>query len=215
MTDIIEYPVNTNAANPDYVVSLLAAAPGAIIAGGYARRVALGSVAPIAGDIDLFIFDDGPDDAALAAAGFLPNPAHPGTLAFPSATQFYDLPIQVVRRSTAIGGGTMPPWRTPWDVISTFGFMTEQFALTLVDGDLHVVTTDAAQRDTLDRRLVVNHIIDPVRLAYRANKYGQKGYTMTLAEMAGVFGAFMKLPVYQQFGYNQADSAADYPQQEG
>lgn len=189
--------------------------PRAVIAGG-AARFAVMPDAPMYGDVDVFMLDGSPEpafvNAALELGGYVMSAG--GTSPVYKHPTLPD--VQVVRRETAQGRSKMLAWTTPEAVIATFGFTTEMFALGRgPDARLVYTTTPEAIADTQARRLVVNYIIDPVRLAYRANKYGRKGYTMSIEEMRKVFAHYQQSSPREQEAWLTATLYPEnmYPQQ--
>lgn len=169
------------------IVEILSIIPTAVVAGGAARFAVLGAAAPTPGDIDVFLLD-----------GTLPVAEKMTLLGWQVARtdvwQYHGegTEVQFVRREHSIGhnmpGGLLPAWDSAESVIATFGFTCEMFALRAdAEGNIVATLTQAAYDDTRTKTLIVNHVIDPIRLAYRANKYGLKGFSMSLPEMAKVF----------------------------
>lgn len=173
-------------------LALLVTMPGAVIAGGYARNVILPGAPPPA-DIDVFLLDGmdmaGDRPLIMNALGYT-------AAGYRDGTTEYDKPdaikVQTIERSRVIGE-PLPAWRSAWDVIKTFGFTTEMFSLHMDAGSVIATYTAEAEADTSARVLRVNHIIDPVRLVYRMNKYGRKGYTVTMDEVLKAFSHWSDL----------------------
>lgn len=181
--------------------------PGTVVAGGAARwNILLSGLVPMPGrkdalvpprpgDIDVFLLSsaDGPGvRERLRSFRYRPMSEGHGTTKWERDDS--DLPVQLIDRSN-IKGGAVGEWNTPKDVIKTFGFTTEMFAVWREYPNLHfnALYTAEALRDTRARKLVVNYIIDPVRLAYRMNKYGRKGYTVDPSEVLQAFEAWSGL----------------------
>jgi hypothetical protein len=77
------------------------------------------------------------------------------------------------------GGAFDVRWENEADVIGSFGFTAEMFALESgPPGSVaqNVVTTRQAVDDVHNKDLRLNHVFDPIRILWRAVKYGQKGY---------------------------------------
>ena len=174
----------------DQVSDILSCIDGVVVAGGAARYEIMEGVAPYPGDIDVFLLagiDSMKVDLALRAMGY-----HRYHVSSPHSTTYkrdnhLDLNVQVVLND----GNAGRVWNSAEDVIATFGWRTEQFALYRdSDGRTVEIAGEGAFKDTYARVLRVNHVIDPVRLAYRAVKYGNKGYTITPSEMQSIFDAF-------------------------
>lgn len=163
--------------------SLLLNVPGVVIAGGAARYDRVGMEAPPPGDIDLFVLQGADHDAIgskLVDLGYRYEPDGKTM-----KNELYPLAVQLVDHD---GSGALRVWDTPENVIATFGFTTEMFALYLKDdGEVECLYSSVGYTDTINRVLHINHIIDPVRLAYRAVKYGRKGYSCTVASMLPLF----------------------------
>lgn len=168
---------------------IIANIPGVVIAGGAARYIAMGAAAPEPADIDVFVLAD--TDAlmvenTLAGLGYhVYHRGSPHTTVF-KKTDSYSLPVQVVLND----GNAGRVWVSAEDVIATFGWTTEMFAVVGDAVRVGFVIGPTAVDDTNARVLRVNHIIDPVRLAYRAVKYGRKGYNLAPSDMQSIFDAF-------------------------
>lgn len=165
---------------------------GTVIAGGFARAqwflqefmdAPVG--APPAGDVDLFVLDGTPCNGvlrAVSAAGWQQTYAREGSATF--VHRDYKLPLSVI---WAERPGQFGSWKTAEDLIESFSFRTEMFALwELAPGVLEFVYDIEAPVDTVNRVLHVNRIVDPVRLLWRMNKYGRKGYIVSVDEVQRV-----------------------------
>lgn len=174
--------------------------PGTVVAGGAARWAVLLEDEKIdrglyPSDIDVFLLA-GTDVSAVRQrlASFryrLVGESH-GTSKW--ERDYGDLPVQLIDRSN-IKGSDVGAWVTPKDVIKTFGFTTEMFALWCEYPNRHIralYTVEGAE-DTEAHILRVNYIIDPVRLAYRMNKYGRKGYTVEPSEVLTAFDRWLMM----------------------
>ena len=173
------------------VSEILSRIDGVVVAGGAARYdIMAAGEAPYPGDIDVFVLkgtEVSMVDMALRGLGYRQYHApSPHTTTY-KRNNYDDLNVQVV----ANDGNAGREWNSAEDVIATFGWTTEQFAI-YRDGDGMFVEIEgeSAFDDTKARVLHVNHVIDPVRLAYRAVKYGRKGYSITPAEMLKVFEVY-------------------------
>jgi hypothetical protein len=190
------------------VEHVLRTLPGGVVAGGAARWIAAPfSDVPEMQDIDVFLQEEklSLQDAAtlLSAAGYCPD-EKPFTWLHESHTW----PIQLVVREGLRSGEQ--PWRSAWDVIAMFAFTAEMWALEDTRDFLELTTTAQAVADTLTKTIAINNIIDPIRAAYRLNKYGLKGFDVGLADVAGIFRVWDALTEDQRAAWYALDSRAAY-----
>ena len=166
-----------------------------IIAGGAARKLMVGDEAPDPSDVDVFLLEGVLPDTMIGrmfASGFKLQHQRPGSATF--ITPRSTLPVQLV-----LSEDIEQVWSDPQGLIDSFGFTTEQFAVYYDSAQrLTFMHYDIAVETTLNRELVVNNILDPVRLLWRINKYGRKGYTISLDEVQHIADYYAGLPTGQQ-----------------
>lgn len=188
----------------DPTVADLLSIPGVVIAGGYARQEytnhaylvpLLGATPEQAGDIDVFLLDSANRRTVEETLGarYYQVATVRNTSQWKSRTQPGGLDVQVIAHGGPheVGGliGEGVAWNTPEDVLNSFGFQCEMFAM-VSDVLPRFLTTDSAIEDATLRVLRMNRITDPVRSAFRLNKYGHKGYNVTPDTVADIFAYF-------------------------
>lgn len=166
-----------------------------VIAGGAARTLVMNGNAPDPSDVDVFLLEGVEPQTMmerLSASGFKLQHQRLGSATF--ITPRPTLPVQLVWSADI-----EQVWSDPAGLIASFGFTTEQFAV-YYDSEqrLTFMYYDEAVTATLRRELVVNNILDPVRLLWRINKYGRKGYTISLDEVQHIADYYAGLPTDQQ-----------------
>lgn len=182
-----------------------------VVAGGAARRVILGDLAPFANDIDVFLPTEKSEQEAYAQLvdlgymmtgdngmggttwelnvfDFVADP--PGRAA--------TLPVQLVRSTAMDVLDGRFHWTGAKSVIETFTLTAEMFALELVQGEVVALHTTQAEEDTRSRTARFHLIINPIRAAYRMVKYGLKGFQTDPAEVSKAFETFIGARAHQQ-----------------
>lgn len=157
----------------------------AYIAGGAARQLIMVEDAPPAGDIDLFIYHSeefGKCLKMVQSLGYEIEDEQPTSIHFaPRGDR--ELEVQVIR---PYHGRWSLSFGSPEDVISHFSFTTEMFAVTKTQA----IYGDRSKKHTNNRELVIQNITDPLNVALRAVKYGQKGYGIDPTEMQKLMSAY-------------------------
>lgn len=159
----------------------------AYVAGGAARQIVMREQAPPAEDIDLFLYRVADYETCLKIVGdlaYVSADVSENSVSFWPRDWVNELGVQVIRPF-------IDEWRDRWrrcygepeDVIGHFAFTTEQFAIA---GNEAIIGPNAIA-DTALRRLIVNNVTEPAVVAWRAVKYGHKGYVMEPSEMQRVF----------------------------
>jgi hypothetical protein len=175
-----------------------------IVAGGAARAIIHGD-APEPGDIDVFI-RNGVDRTtvfwAMYGLGYSLALDKYNTLTWEHPE--YDLSVQTISVDNRVGAQKFL-WTDAESVISTFTWTTEMFAIERVAKPPVAVYTMEALADTTAGVLVLNHIIDPIRVAYRAVKYGRKGYTIGPDVLVEIFKHYQSGGEAQQEAWHEAN----------
>ena len=193
-------------------VVALAAPFGGIVAGGAARwlwmaenRVPLDpKLAP--GDIDVFMLEGGNRVrlySALHDAGWVLQRRRESTVTFKRA-DFLD--VQVVRANT-FAGQRYSPWYSVSAIVKQFAFTVEMFWVNPPGEALGY--SSAAAADLKTRTLRVNHVLDPIRVAWRVGKYTAKGFTVTPSALAGVFEVYGAASTAQRAIWHERDLRAE------
>ena len=160
------------------------------IAGGAARAL----IHPIVpADIDIFCLHTDCEDA-IATALYnmeydeekLPGKT-PCRLFSPRNLPGGYITVQLIRPISGRFG-------TPMEVMQNFGFFCEQYAY----DSRNVMSSFEADRDTKAKELHVNIITNPLDQAWRANKYGKKGFTISRQEITYLFAEWDCLPPHEK-----------------
>lgn len=143
------------------------------ITGGVARVAIMGSTAPEAEDYDVFLRDAGNlDQLATRIQGLgyelEDRPGHSLLYTRPSHK-----PIEII---LPVDLPHMLTVGAPDVVLGRFAFFAEQFAVWLRGHSIVGVYTTEGQKDVETRTLRINHIGCPIKVAWRAVKYGRKGF---------------------------------------
>lgn len=166
----------------------------AFVAGGAAR--AMTHDIPYT-DIDLFCLDISNEEGVahdLAEVGYvetiLPEKS-PCRVFTPPAREYKVMhllvDVQLIRPVSGRFG-------TPMEVMQGFGFFCEQFAY----DSRQLMSSFEADRDVIAKELHVNVITNPLDQAWRANKYGLKGFTISRQEVIDLFEAWDSLPTSEK-----------------
>lgn len=185
---------------PPYVLEILKAVGDmGFIAGGMARRAIMGDEAPEPEDIDVFVKRADLLQqvwTAIEALGYTYQAdvgmAHlflPGNAVMVRPDLMVNdgrKPIQLIKPAREPGFMTTG---TVVEVIDHFAFRTEQFAVHRNGGRVVGVYTTEGVNDTRNRVLHLNLCdpVDPVTVAWRAVKYGRKGYSISRLELLRLF----------------------------
>lgn len=167
----------------------------AFIAGGMARKIALGDEAPDPSDIDIFcLHKDGFPrvEKIVKALGYRYSGAQGSAEAW-ERDAFAEITVQLV--PTVGIHNEQHRFGSPTTVIGDFTFITEMFAL-WADGEsspLRVAYTNEAERDTKYKRIRFNRLVSPIYATWRIAKYARKGYHISLAETQKLFAAWDNL----------------------
>lgn len=146
------------------------------VAGGAARYL-LVPEAPEPKDIDVFLFGRHMDLSPMEELGYEPQGGSPRAPGFVRAND--ELSVQVVIPADDQIG--MSNWGSPLRVLSQFTFKTEQAAVWYGAGGFAGLLSVMGKEDTENRVLNTNnHRTSPILSLYRINKYGQKGYTISM-----------------------------------
>lgn len=145
------------------------------VAGGAARFVLIPD-APHPSDIDIWMYHSLLDPNPLYELGYHELEEVTGTRRF--RRHDTDLPVQIILphslRSTK-------SWGTPLEVMLTFTFTTEQFAVMHGAGGASGLLSVAAKADTENRVIMNNNCTkNPILSLHRLNKYGRKGYQVSM-----------------------------------
>ena len=172
----------------DFLRLLTAIAGAGFVAGGYARYLLVDG-APKPEDIDVFLKDRNYFDAIKADLERIGYSVQQESI----AAITYDLsisdgvPVQLVKplNHEVFRGRT----GTVEEVLSTFDFTVNQFALEVVNGSTEVLSYVGAGSydDQTSKRLIIVHNSSPMALIYRMMKYAGKGYWMPRSEAAKLF----------------------------
>jgi hypothetical protein len=191
---------------------MMSIAPYGFIAGGFVRHLLVtGAAKP--SDIDIFLRK--PEDYefmynVILAEGYRKNSESPAAVEFYHPYEKDYIHPQLVKPQGQTGhrGRT----GTPQEVLSTFDFTTNQFALTTDDeGYWRAITGWRAYEDTNSKRLILVNPFNPMALVYRIIKYAAKGYWMPRTEAARLFMAWdqtspkLKNWVIEQFKLDPED----------
>ena len=153
------------------------------VAGGAARYL-LVPEAPEPADIDVFLYQDYMDTSPLDNLEYTSDNPEIRAPFFTSPGDG-ELRVQVVRPDH----GARKSFGTPLEVLQSFTFHTEQAAVWYGPGGAAGLISVAGQEATEERVLTNNHIANPVLSLFRLNKYGRKGYSLsmdTLVEITDV-----------------------------
>ena len=94
---------------------------------------------------------------------------------------------------------------TPMEVMQNFGFFCEQFAY-----DSRVLMSSfEADRDVRAKELHINTITNPLDIAWRVNKYGKKGFTITRQEIVDLFRAWDSYDEEEKVFYTELTCQVD------
>ena len=158
----------------------------AFVAGGAARRAIMGEEAPVPEDIDVFLRRA--QHHALVGKN-IEDLGYKFEADIGSALVFLVEGIHNLRQGKPIQlilpevSEMRVSVGNPVEVMDKFAFRTEQFAVYMSGDKVVGVHTTEAVNDTRERRLVINHVSDPVRVAWRAVKYGRKGYNIPQVDL--------------------------------
>ncbi len=159
------------------------------VAGG-AARFFLVNHAPHPLDIDVFLYDDKHESAAytaLAALGYIEDggPARAPRFVHPD----YELPVQLVIPDDVDHRTSFGP---PLQVLQGFTFYVEQAAIYAGGDGIVGLVSESCRRDVLNKILHFNNLSNPLLATYRLNKYGRKGFAVTMEDILKLGQAFRK-----------------------
>lgn len=160
------------------------------VAGGAARYLLVPD-APEPADIDVFLYQQTMNVQPLIDLGYElagnPNSRAPF---FTSPGGDKELRVQVIRPDP---NSTRRAFGTPLEVLKSFTFHTEQAAIWYeADGAVGLISV-AGRAATEDRVLTNNRISNPVLSLFRLNKYGRKGYSVSMMSLQEITDALRKL----------------------
>ncbi len=158
------------------------------VAGGAARYLLVPD-APEPLDIDVFLYCSGFDVDPLLRLGYEPVEDSAHRAPFFVSPGEGELRVQVVRPDHRARQAYGPPL----EVLQSFTFTTEQAAVWYGAGGAAGLLSVAGRVDTENRALYNNRISNPILSLFRLNKYGQKGYSLsmeTLIEITDVLRSY-------------------------
>ncbi len=160
------------------------------VAGG-AARFFLVKGAPQPGDIDVFLYDENYVSAALTALAGLGYIEDGGPTRAPRFMHLdYELQVQMIIPDEGVDHRVS--CGPPLEVMRGFTFYVEQAAVYAGGADIVGLVSENCRRDVRNSTLHFNNLSNPLLAAYRLNKYGQKGFTVPMADILELGKAFRK-----------------------
>lgn len=150
------------------------------VAGGAARYMMVDG-APEPQDIDVFMYHRLNRTDPLENLNYSFDGASESIYRFSHSKHL--LKVQVVVPSETVPGSRGMSYGPPVGVLSTFTFTTEQAALWHGVGGPAGLLSTQGKDDTEHRVLRNNCISNPVLSLFRINKYGQKGYSISMESL--------------------------------
>jgi len=159
------------------------------VAGGAARFLVVEG-APEPADIDVFLYGGAFDYEPLLRLGYEPSELGPPWAPFFERDEG-ELKVQVVRPD--VSDDKRVSHGTPLEVLSRFTFHTEQAAIWYGAGGAAGLLSVLGRESTEERILSNNSISNALLSMYRLNKYGRKGYVVSMESVMEIANTLRRL----------------------